>query len=192
MVIRNEFAVFGEESSWYNTISELHDVIRRNLSELDKYNQRRLLGLTGIGSGLLGNMRESNFNTVFGNQHNLEVIQRSIRCILEAQDNEFPDVAIGEYENITTIHGIKQGIATRLMALARPDRIVSLNRASANKLAQYFDLAPTTLGNSQNYRRLLERLYSKTWFNAPEPDDPYDRSIWSMRAALIDCFVYQL
>ena len=162
------------------------------MNELRKYDQKHLLGLTGDGSGLLGSMRQPSFQTVFGNLHNLKQIQRSIRHILEAHDEDFPDVAIEEYKNITDIRDIGQGIATRLMALARPDRIVSLNRASEQYLANYFDLARTTLGKPENYHQLLSGLYDKDWFNAPEPDDPYDRSIWSMRAALIDCFVYQL
>ena len=187
------YTVFGEPYSWHNTILELHDVIKRDLSELDEYNQRRLLGLTDVGSGLLGDMRAKGdcFYTVFRNDDNLDQIQRSIARILEAHDNEFPGVAIEEYENIKAIREIGQGIASRLMALARPDRIISLNSKSAEYLADYFGLAKTSMGNRRNYHQLLAGLYGKEWFDTPQPDDSYERSIWSMRAALIDCFVYQ-
>lgn len=194
------YTVFGEPYSWHNTILDLHDVIKRNLIELDEYNQRRLLGLTDVGSGLLGNMSGSGncFNTVFRNIDNLDQIQRSITHILEAHNNEFPDIAIEEYENIRKIRGIGKGIASRLMALARPDRIVSLNGGSVEHLAIYFGLDITILAQSklthkhiQNYHQLLVKLYDKEWFGTPQPGDPYGRSIWSMRAALIDCFVYQ-
>ena len=42
----------------------------------------------------------------------------------------------------------------------------------------------------QRYQGLLERLYEKLWFKTPCPGNPREKSIWSMRTALIDCFVY--
>jgi len=38
---------------------------------------------------------------------------------------------------------------------------------------------------------LLDRIYEQAWFKAPEPEDQYERTIWSMRAALLDAFVYE-
>ena len=40
------------------------------------------------------------------------------------------------------------------------------------------------------YGLLLEALYRKPWYDVDEPSDPFERRLWSMRAALLDCFVY--
>ena len=185
------YTVFGEPYSWYKTIWELRDVARRNLNELDHHDRRRLLGLTDTSVGLLGSMMNWHLNVVFDGGHNLEIIQQGISDIIAADDENFLEVAINAYTQINTIYGIGPGIATRLMALARPDRIISLNGASMNNLAEYFNLPIAAVGEPNNYRILLDRLYQKDWFQGQPPDDPYEFTIWSIRAALIDCFVYQ-
>ena len=185
------YTVFGEPYSWHNTILELHDVVvRRNLNELHHHDQSRLLGLADIGVGLLGSMMPWHVNVVFGDQHNLENIQNGIIQIINADDGDFPEVAIDVYQEITNIDGIGPGIATRLMALARPDHIISLNGASMDNLAEYFNL-PVGVGGIENYGILLDLLHQKDWFQGQPPGNTYEHTIWSMRAALIDCFMYQ-
>ena len=77
--------------------------------------------------------------------------------------------------------------------LARPGRFVSLNKASAVGLAQHFGLKSAnlqTLEKPENYERLLEKIYNQTWFREPAPKDAHEETICWMRAALLDCFVY--
>ena len=88
--------------------------------------------------------------------------------------------------------GVREGIATRLLALARPDRFVSVNDGSRKGLAKCFGPdTPTALGVPNNYRILLEKIYDRTWFREPAPQDEREQEICSMRAALLDCFVYK-
>ena len=107
-----------------------------------------------------------------------------------ADDDAYPDLAFDAYERMTELDGVGPGIATRLLSLARPDRFVSVNRGSRNRLAQYSGLKPGTLGTKGNYRKLLKFIYKQRWFLAPEPDNRLGASIWGMRAALLDCFTY--
>jgi hypothetical protein len=91
----------------------------------------------------------------------------------------------------------KKGIATRFIALARPDRGISLNRGSARGLAKWLTgedepaLPRDDNGYRQLYLELLYKLYSQPWYQVGEPENPTERKIWAMRAALIDCFVYE-
>ena len=185
-------SVLGESCSWYHTISELHDVVvRKDWTNLDNYDKRRLLGLFEDEQGkwpLLGHMRESARAAVF--EDNRQVIESAVRKVVKAKNDDFPGVAIEAYQYIKSCKKVGPGIATRLLALARPDRIVSLNSASQNGLAEFFSLAPTTLYYPKNYQRLLENLYESAWFNESTPKNSYRHALWSMRAALIDCFVY--
>ena len=188
---RQPWSVLGESVSWRHTIEVLRDILtREDFANLDDNDQRRILGLAGGGGwGLLGGMRNNSVNTVFG--HNAQDIQQILREVAEADDGAFPGLAFDAYERMREFGGIGEGIATRLLSLARPDRFVSVNDGSRDGLARYSGLTPGTLGTKANYRKLLEFIYDKHWFRTPEPDNRLEASIWGMRAALLDSFVYR-
>ena len=87
-------------------------------------------------------------------------------------------MAIEAYEALTDLKEVGSGIATRLLALARPDRSVSLNGSSKAGLAKSFGLTSSTLGTSRNYGRLLENIYNQTWFCEPAPKDAHEKTIY--------------
>ncbi|MCY4502722.1 MAG: phospholipase D family protein [Alphaproteobacteria bacterium] len=188
---RYSWSVLGEPASWRHTIEVLRDILTRmDLADLDDHDRRRVLGLArGGGWGLLGRMRNNSVNSVFG--HNAQEIQEILHEVAEANDDAFPGLAFDAYEQMTEFGGIGEGIAARLLSLARPDRFVSVNDGSRDDLAQYSGLNPGTLGTTGNYRKLLKFIYKQRWFRAPEPDNRLEALIWEMRAALLDCFVYR-
>ena len=121
--------------------------------------------------------------SVFGD--NSEKIQAVVRDVVAADNSEFPNVAIRAYERLWSLKGIGQGIASRLLTLARPDRFVSLNNASETRLGNFFDLTPATLGQPKNYERLLQRIYDQTWFREPYPRNAREETICRMRGRLV-------
>jgi len=127
--------------------------------------------------------------TVFGNH--LTSIQRIVQGVVDEPGSAFPEAAVRAYGQLGAIEGIGSGIATRLLALARPDRFVSLNGASKEGLARSFGVAPGTLSEPRSYGRLLNRLYSEAWYRDARPIDAREESIRWMCAALLDCFVYE-
>ena len=187
---RHSWSVLGEQVSWRETIEVLHDVIAHpDWSEVDEYDRLRLLGLThGDGWALLGRMRRSALNTVFG--ANREEIQDMVLGVVAADDSAFPQLAFESYQALRNIDGVGPGIATRLLTLARPDRFVSVNNASRVGLAGFFGLPRTTLGHPTNYARLLTAVYSQEWYRNPAPRNARERAISRIRAALLDSFVY--
>ena len=80
--------------------------------------------------------------------------------------------------------------ATRLVTLARPDCLVSVNGRSAAELGNLSNVAYTADDLANDYAELLTWVYQQPWFSAPEPDDPLEGQIWNSRAALLDAFVY--
>ena len=184
------WSVLGETHSWSETIQVLHDILmRKDWNTMSEFDKKRLLGLTSNqgGWGLLGRMRAPAISSVFG--HNSEKIKRLIQSVTEFTDSDFPHKAVKAYEKLLKYKGIGPGIATRLLTLARPDRFVSLNDASKKGLADSFGLAPSTLRNPKNYGHLLEVIYSQDWYRETDPET--ESTIWWMRAALLDCFVYE-
>lgn len=126
---------------------------------------------------------------VFGSQ--LDTIQGIVKNAASAPDASFPETAVRAYSELTDLTNVGPGVASRLLAIARPDRFVSVNGGSKAFLADAFGLARSTLGHPRNYGRLLERVYSKAWYREPQITNAREQTIQWMRAALLDCFVYQ-
>ena len=58
-------------------------------------------------------------------------------------------------------------------------------------MASYSGMSPSTLGEPQNYRKLLQWLYAQPWYADSPPTDGALENIWRFRAALVDAFVYE-
>ena len=148
----NPWSVLGETKSWRETIQELHDVVKDDWSNLSDYNQKRLRGLGGAHWALLGDLKRVSAKRLFGS--NRKKIQKVLIEVAE-NDSVSLDEAITAYRFLTDKKDGKSLVgtatATRLLALARPDRFVSLNGGSSKGLARCFGPdTPTALGISKN------------------------------------------
>ena len=205
------WSVLGQTCSYVHTIEEGKEIARRT-SWVGITDEERtiLLGLRdGVNGtwGLLGTLGGAgkvngifNRSTIAANGVILGRVRDAIEIVISARDRDFPDVAMKALEQIGGEKRFSYGTATRLLALARPDRLVSVNKGSREGLAKAFrvrrrsgkgfDLSPTTLGRPENYRLLLERLYAAPWYGGPPGRGKRERQLWNMRAALVDSFVY--
>ena len=133
------WTVYDATSSWTHTIERLTPIATmEDWSGLDQNEVRRLLGRydDNLNSGLLGTMRPMSIN-VFLRDHNVrQRLKDAVNEVVNANLAEFPSVAVGAVKSIISKQNKKIGIgvATRLLALARPDRMVSLNGASKEGL----------------------------------------------------------
>ena len=189
---KNPWSVLGKTNSWRRTILGLHDIVHRDWDKLNDDDQSRLLGLRKDHWALLGRMRGSAKPIVFDRYG--QKIQNVIQRLGVANDADFPDAAIEAYASLVdpNVKGIREGIASRLLTLAKPDRFVSVNRKSSKGLAKCFGPdKPTAFGVAKNYRILLGKIYDQSWFREPAPRGELEHEICSMRAALLDCFVYE-
>jgi hypothetical protein len=78
-----------------------------------------------------------------------------------------------------------------LLALARPDSLVSVNGESAAGLAELSGIAPARVKKSAGYEELIEWTMGRPWWSAAAPETLIERDLWSYRAALIDAFVFE-
>ena len=138
--------------------------------------------------GLLGRLSRSNGKAV-GN-HETQ-IRRILDNVVSADDTQFPDIAVDAMQRLTSIDYVAHGTATLLLTLARPDRLLSLNGACQEAYGRLSGMSPSTLGEPQNYRNLLEWLYAQPWYTDSPPTDGAFKEIWRFRAALVDAFVYE-
>ena len=127
-----------------------------------------------------------------------EKILHYVKQVQEATNNEIARVAHEAVREIwwndDLLDGFGPAAATRLLTLARPDCLVSVNEKSAGGLAKLAVLERSTTPGSlaNNYEVLLNWVHDQPWFKTPRPDDPgRKRDIWDCRAALLDAFVYE-
>ena len=194
--------VLGESCSYVHTIEVGGKIARRkSWARLKPLDRTILLGLQDSEDGtwgLLGSLNGAgqvqgifNHSSQGDSRQVLRRIRGAVERVINASEEQFPDVAVKVLERIYQENGFNCGTATRLLALARPDRMVSVNNRSRRGLAKAFDLSPATLGEPRNYARLLERIYEKQWYGSQPGRKKQDRRLWDMRAALLDSFVYQ-
>ena len=205
------FDVLEQTHSWLHTIMTGRDVVR--LHGWENLTQRECCILRGFTAPedeegiweLLGTIGfQANF--VLNNKRVPEVgpdrqkIRDLIAPILLAGDNiaEVAHTAVQAIRAVRRIEGERNGVghaaATRWLALARPDCLVSVNGASAPGLGSASGRPRDSDGLADVYSDFLGWLYDRPWFHEfdrGQPDDPLERHIWHCRAALVDVFVYE-
>ena len=193
------FSVFPSDrrphGSWVGVIRKLGPSLTNDWFHFDALHQTRILGCAAKDDddwALLGGMLGFAIKAIFGSATTLAQIQATVKEVMCAKDAAFPKPAINAYRKLTSFPGIGPGVATRLLTLARPDHLISLNSASRLGLADYAGLSPGTLHQPRNYEKLLRCIYRKPWFRLPKPafDSPIEEKAWSMRVALLDSFIY--
>lgn len=192
------WSVFGEQFSWVHTIESVQPIVTNDWSGLGWDDARKVLGLYGdenMDAGLFGSMRGAGrVQNVFREPtpQNIEIrtrVKQAVDKVVKARSASFPGVAIDAIGDICEEERFNIGVATRILTVARPDRIVSVNQGSRNGLEKIFP-AINRIRRLDDYNRFLLQLYQEPWFNSDRPNDEFERRLWSMRAALLDCFVY--
>ena len=159
-------------------------------SDLDLTAQRQLKGGEHNSDlnwwGLMGRIRGRTWPTMCGRETE---IRSHLETVVEADDEDFPDIAVDVMRKLIDISYVKTATATLLLTLARPDRLLSLNERSREGL-EALSRNPVKLEEPKNYRDLLQWLYDQPWYaDSPAVDEDSAR-IWRFRAALVDAFVY--
>ncbi|MEG9524397.1 MAG: phospholipase D family protein [Hyphomicrobiales bacterium] len=200
--------VDGEMSSWLNTITLGNEITRRDSwDELSDVDYHVLLGIKDgtddiMGYGLLGSMQGAGeVKTTFlkdttAHRKIREYIRTCLQGPIHASDTAFPNAAVTFIRQVSTLERFGPAVATRLLALARPDRAVSVNNGSRAGLAKLSGLPRTALSNvngsprAKSYADLLAFLATKDWYRHPKPANRYEQTLANARAALLDCLVY--
>lgn len=201
-------SVDGEASSWLNTISLGMEITRRaSWDDLSNVDYHVLLGIEDVagpvlGYGLLGSMQGAGeVKSVFlrsnpANRTIRDAIRSSLQLPIQASDAAFPEAAVEFIRRVSALDRFGPAVATRLLALARPDLAVSVNNGSRPGLAHLSGLPASALSKvpsgprARSYADLLAFLSTKDWYRNPQPSNRYERTLANARGALLDCLVY--
>ena len=203
----NRWDILGRDHSYLDTISTGRKVAR--LPDWDNLKKSQCYILLGRDDdegtwGLLGSIWPKGEIAKVFNPKRMptvgpvrEKILHYVKQVREATNNEIAHIAHEAVREIRwnddLLNGFGPSAATRLLTLARPDCLVSVNGKSAGGLAKLAGLERSTTPESlaNNYEELLNWVHDQPWFKAPEPAVPRERELWKSRAALLDAFVYE-
>src|SRR5262249_38272183 len=79
-------------------------------------------------------------------------------------------------------------LASRLLAMKRPDTFVCVNNQNREGLVQAFRVSPGR--DAETYWDLIERVQTCTWWKVPPPAGGDEREVWRARAAFLDALFY--
>jgi hypothetical protein len=103
------------------------------------------------------------------------------------------DISREHYQRFTTrfLKAFKRAgmaLASRLLAMKRPDTFVCVNNENREGLFHAFRLSPSR--DAEPYWELIERIRACTWWKAPPPASGDEREVWRARAAFLDALFY--
>ena len=81
-------------------------------------------------------------------------------------------------------------MATRLMTLARPDALVSVNGGSRKNLALVTGFSAHRIQQPAGYEELLQWVLDQPWWSSKRPKNSQEARARDARAALVDCFAH--
>ncbi|QUM84439.1 restriction endonuclease PLD domain-containing protein [Moritella sp. 28] len=80
-------------------------------------------------------------------------------------------------------------IASRLLAMKRPDYFVCLDKQNRSMLCRDFGI-PATVTFETYWDNIIERIIDSVWWSSPRPIDSAEEQAWLGRAAMIDALFY--
>lgn len=180
-----------------DAIEECHNLIKNHDLPYDEDDIHKILG-THEPYAVLGEQRRWNLNSQFkNNTREAKLIHEALKEFslkqLSSNVEERTKEVLKVYDYLKTFSGTGNSRATRLLALARPDFVVSYNKQSEELLNEVTGCETTDNEDElrENYRSILQWLWSKSWFNADSTNLTGTRlQIWKNRAALIDILAY--
>jgi len=86
-------------------------------------------------------------------------------------------------------HGV--GIASRLLALKRPDYFVCFDSKNKKELCQDFEIKQTGMDYERYWEEIIERITDSAWWNEPRPRNALAGTVWDGRAAMLDAIFYR-
>jgi hypothetical protein len=181
--------VFGDYPSYNEELDRTRKAFLQfpRFSDMSPEHRKLAIGTGHQSSGLLGTMRAAGFaKQVVGQEP--ERIGEYLDALPLHGDVDL-DFATELVDGMTRIHGVSIGVASRLMAVKRPDLFVSVNKGSQRGLGRL--LGRGVISTPDHYRSLLDVVWSRDWYRSPSPDCPREKIVWERRAALLDSALYE-
>jgi len=135
-----------------------------------------------VGAGIFQN--RINTNNTFISQALDEIpLQGEIN---KSNYNDFVDL----FHKAFPKGGCGVAVASRLLAMKRPDYFVCLDKQNRPKLCHEFGL-PTTVSFEMYWEDIIERVLDSVWWTSEKPKSKKQIKAWLSRVAMLDSLFYE-
>jgi hypothetical protein len=87
--------------------------------------------------------------------------------------------------------GCGVGVASRLLALKRPDQFVCLDSKNKRNLCKDFGIKQAEMTYDRYWDEIIERIMDSPWWNCLRPHSEKDAVVWDGRVAMLDVIFYE-
>jgi HKD family nuclease len=92
------------------------------------------------------------------------------------------------FEGLKRVGGHR--VATRLLAVKRPDWFVPVNSANESRLCGALGVRASKMSLDTYWGDVVEPVHASAWWQEHRPRAPFQAEVWDMRAALLDVLYY--
>jgi hypothetical protein len=103
---------------------------------------------------------------------------------------EHYDAFVAEFETALPDGRQRPGVASRLLAMKRPDVFVCLSKRNRAALAQDFGISASGIDFDSYWDGVVRRIRDSRWWSTSAPDTGRELAIWQGRAAMLDAIFY--
>ncbi|SDP61258.1 phospholipase D family protein [Desulforhopalus singaporensis] len=107
-----------------------------------------------------------------------EIDKTNYNCFVNYFNQAFPDGGSGV------------AIASRLLAMKRPDYFVCIDKQNRTKLCDEFGL-PKSVSFESYWDDIIERILDSIWWNSKKPSNTLQAKAWNGRVAMLDAIFYE-
>ncbi|MDH5824195.1 phospholipase D family protein [Luteimonas sp. RD2P54] len=181
--------VRGDYPSYFVELDRAREIFRERkpFAELTRNQRSMLIGIGSQSSGLIGAMGAARYAKQIVYQSPEKIGVALDRLPLNGRVQ--PALVTNILEHLTSLKGVKLGVATRLLAVKRPDLFVSVNNGSGPQLTTL--LGGRVIRTPKDYLDLLAVVWGTEWHRSIRPSNEEEAAIWNRRAALLDAALYE-
>ena len=181
--------------------SELLEAVRIAFNEHQHFNEMEL-GLRKTIAGLPNNYNDhwAWFGSMKGAGYFHQAVNNNDANLSHALDHiplqgaisrDCYDAYVGDFIRAFPNGRDGVGVASRLLALKRPDTFVCFDSKNRDRLCADFAIKKSSMNYERYWEDVVDRITDSVWWNSSRPRDVQDRMIWNARAAMLDAIFYE-
>jgi HKD family nuclease len=170
---------FREHSDFY----DMSEGLRRTIAGLPTEHHKHW--------GWFGSMRGAGryFNRINNNNEHVSSALSHIPLVGEIEEADYFKF-IEEFKLAFPDGGDGIAVASRLLAMKRPDIFVCIDARNKRELCIDFGIAQSRVNYDSYWFEVIGRIQASAWWQSDEPTNAEELGIYNGRAALLDCIFY--
>lgn len=170
-----------------NSFSQFDEIKRREIAGIATENQSE----SDIGWGWFGSMKGAGKFQNRINTNNIFISQALDEIPLEGKINKSEyNNFVNEFQQAFPDGGSGVAIASRLLAMKRPDYFVCLDNQNRPKLCEEFGISKSVSFEGY-WDEIIERIIDSVWWLSEKPKNKTEAQAWLGRTAMLDAIFYE-